>query len=355
MEWVAGALPEPDADQVRVRVEAAGVSAYDVMLRGHWFPGFPSVPYTPGEDFVGIVDKVGTGVADLRPGQRVGGWTFGDAGSYAEYLCRPAAELVPVPDGLDPGDAVALVVNYLTASLALHQTAKARAGERVLVQGAGGGLGSALLQFGREAGLKTYGCDASEKQAQIEADGAVPIDCRTEDVAARTHALTGGGAEVVIDLVGGAGQLLRSWRALRPGGRLVMLGMAGSLQSGTGIILPSLLVLGLLSIWPGGRRVAKGPGMETYPKTHPDWYRQTLAGFFELAARGRLTPRVAERIPLRDAARAHALLEGGGVSGKIVLLSDHGARTEPEGTERTAARKGAAPRSGSGLRSRGAE
>ena len=150
MEWVAGALPEPGAHQVRVRVEAAGVSAYDVMLRGHWFPGFPPLPYTPGEDFVGIVDKVGSDVADLRPGQRVGGWTFGDAGSYAEYLCRPASELVPVPDGLDPGDAVALIVNYLTASLALHQTAKTRAGERVLVQGAGGGLGSALLHLGRE-------------------------------------------------------------------------------------------------------------------------------------------------------------------------------------------------------------
>ena len=159
----------------------------------------------------------------------------------------------------------------------------------------------------------------------------MPIDYRAEDIVARTRALTGGGADVVVDLIGGAGQLLRSWRALRPGGRLVMLGMAGSLQSGTRIILPSLLVLGLLSIWPGGRRAAKGPGMETYPKAHPDWYRQTLAKFFDLATLGRLTPWVAARIPLCDAARAHALLEGGGVNGKIVLLVDHAAQKGASG------------------------
>jgi NADPH:quinone reductase-like Zn-dependent oxidoreductase len=116
LQWVAMDMPEPGPDEVRVRLEAAGVSAYDVMLRGHWFP---PMPYTPGEDFVGIVDKVGTSVTDLEVGQRVGGWTFGDAGGYAEYLCRPAADLVSVPDGLDPATACALIVNYLTASLAL--------------------------------------------------------------------------------------------------------------------------------------------------------------------------------------------------------------------------------------------
>lgn len=100
-----------------------------------------------------------------------------------------------------------------------------------------------------------------------------------------------------------------------------MLGMAGSLRSGTGIILPSLLVLGLCAISRGGRRVVNGPGMDTYPGAHLDWYRQSLAGFFEMATQGRLTPRVAQKFPLRDAAMAHALLEGGSVSGKVVLLA----------------------------------
>lgn len=322
LQWETVDLPEPGPDEVRVRVEASGVSAYDVMLRGHRFPGFPSLPYTPGEDMVGVIDKVGEDVTDLQPGQRVGCWTFGDAGGYSEYLCRPAAEQVLVPDGLDPAVAVAIITNYLTASLALHQAAKVKAGDRLLVQGAGGGLGSALLQLGHAAELQTFGCDALDKHPQIQSDGAQPIDYRLDDVLAHTRTLTDGGADVVIDLVGGARQLLRSWRMLRPNGRLLMLGMAGSLQSGTGIILPSLLLLGLMAIWPGGRRLAKGPGMDTYPRAHMDWYQETLAGFFDMALEGRLVPRLAQRVLLSDATKAHAMLERAEVSGKIVLVSD---------------------------------
>lgn len=322
--WELQDLPEPGPGEVRVRVEAAGVSSYDVMLRSHWFPGAPATPYTPGEDIVGIVDKLGAGIEDLRPGQRVGGWTFGKAGGYAEYLNRPATDLVPVPDGLDPTIAVALIVNYLTASLALNQCAGVKKGERLLVQGAGGGLGSALLQLGREAGVDTYGCDAAGKHAQIRADGAEPIDYRSEDVVPRARELTGGGADVVIDLVGGARQLLRSYRALHSGGRLVMLGMAGTLQSGSKIILPSLMLFGLLKIWPDGRRVATGPGMETYPRSHPDWYRKTLAGLFEMALKQCLQPRVVAKLHLNEAAEAHAMLERGDLAGKIVLVADDG-------------------------------
>lgn len=325
LQWVAMAMPEPGPDEVRVRVEAAGVSAYDVMLRGHWFPGVPPLPYTPGEDFVGIVDKVGARVAGLRVGQRVGGWTFGDAGGYSEFLCRPPADLVPVPDGLDPATACALIVNYLTASLALHQASNVSEGEQLLVQGAGGGLGSAILQLGHMAGLQTFGCDATSKQTQIRMDGASPIDYQSESVVARTRALTGGGVDVVIDLVGGARQLLRSWRCLRPGGRLLMLGMAGALRSGTWIILPSLLLLGFFSVWPGGRRIANGPGMEDYPRANPNWYQDTLSGFFDMAIAGRITPHIADKLPLQEAAKAHAMLEHGEVAGKIILMTSDGA------------------------------
>ena len=328
LEWVAMDMPEPGPDEVRVRVEAAGVSAYDVMLRGHWFPGLPSLPYTPGEDIVGTVDRVGARVMDLQVGQRVGGWTFGDAGGYAEYLCRPADDLVPVPDGLDPATACALIVNYLTASLALRQTLKISEGERLLVQGAAGGLGSALLQLSRDAGLQTFGCDATSKQTQIRADGASPIDYQSEFVVARTRALTGGGADVVIDLVGGARQLVRSWRCLRSDGRLLMLGMAGTLKSGTWIILPSLLLLGLFSVWPGGRRIAKGPGMEDYPRAHLDWYRNTLSELFHKVLAGQLHPHIAHKLALRDAAEAHAMLERGAVAGKIVLITGDRAATQ---------------------------
>ena len=107
-------LPEPGQGEVRVRVLAAGVSAYDLMLRRSGkLLGGPRVPYTPGEDVVGVVDKLGEGVSTLEPGQTVAGATFclGVGGGYAEFICLPASELVPVPTGVDPAEAVCLVAN----------------------------------------------------------------------------------------------------------------------------------------------------------------------------------------------------------------------------------------------------
>ena len=137
MQWVSEKVPEPRAGEFRVRAEATGVSSYDVMLRGHRFPGFPSVPYTLREDFVGIVDEAGGGVRDPHVGRRVGGWAFGDASCYAEFLCHPAGDFVPVPDALTPDVEVFVIVNYLTASLTLHQASNMKEGDWLLVQGAG--------------------------------------------------------------------------------------------------------------------------------------------------------------------------------------------------------------------------
>ena len=149
-------LPEPGPGEVRVKILAAGVSAYDLMQRRSGsLPGVPDVPYTPGEDIAGVVDKVGEGVTSVEPGQGVAGYPRG--GGYAEYLCLPASELVPVPEGVDPAEAVCLVANYLTAHMLLHPTANVQPGERVLVHGAAGGVGSALLELGKLAGLELYG------------------------------------------------------------------------------------------------------------------------------------------------------------------------------------------------------
>ncbi len=322
MQWVENDLPAPRSGEVRVKVEAAGVSGYDIMLRRYWFPGFTKVPYTPGEDIVGIVDAVGDGVETLALGQRVAGWTFGEAGGYAEHVCRQAEHLVPVPSDLDPAVAVSLVANYLTASLALNKTARAMSGERVLVQGASGGVGSALLQLGKLAGLEMIGAGTGDRLAFIAANGATPIDYRRKDFVAGLREMTGGGADVVVDLVGGAQQLWRSYRCLRRDGRLLMLGMAGTARSGIGVVPASLLVVGVLALWPDGKRTPMSPSMLSYPAEHLDWYRDTLSELLAMAADGRVEPVVAARIPLRDAARAHTLLERGGRTGKVVLMGE---------------------------------
>jgi NADPH:quinone reductase-like Zn-dependent oxidoreductase len=313
-------LPEPAPNEVRIKVLAAGVSAYDVMLRSRSFPGFPKVPYSPGEDVVGVVDEIGGEVTTLAVGDMVATWTFGAAGGYTEYLCWPVHQVVPVPADLDPAAAVAVIVNYLTANLAIHECARAKSGERVLVHGAAGGVGSALVQLGGLAGLEMYGTASKHNHELVTEMGATPIDYRNEDFVKRIRELTGDGVDIVFDLIGGARQLWRSYRTLRAGGRLVMLGMAGTHESGTRIIPPSLLMVGALKLLPGTKKLPMSPGMQKYPQEHNDWYRETLMEMFDLAATGKLEPLIAERIPLAEAWRAHEVLERGGHAGKVVLV-----------------------------------
>ncbi len=318
LEVRAEDLPEPGPGEIRVKTIAAGVSSYDVMLRGHWFPG-QKPPYVPGEDIVGLVDKLGDGVSGLEVGQRVALWTFGDAGGYAEYVSTPAERAVPVPGDLDSVEAVALVVNYLTASLAMNQMAGVRRGERMLAHGAAGGVGSALVQLGTLAGLEVYGTASAYNHDLVESLGAVPIDYRNDDFVAQIRELTGDGVDVAFDVIGGGRQLWRSSRALRKGGRLIMLGMASAIKGGVKTIPGSMLVVGLVKMLPNGKTAPMGPGMESYPKEHMEWYRDSLAEFFDLTVTGKLKPVIAERFPLLEAARAHEFIERGGYAGKAVL------------------------------------
>lgn len=321
LQVVEDDLPEPQLGEARVRVLAAGVSAYDVMVRAHRFPGNPRPPYTPGEDFVGAVDALGAGVSTVEIGQRVAGWTFGDAGTYAEYVTRPATQLVAVPEHLDSVTAAALVVNYLTAHLYLHETAGIDSGERILVHGAAGGLGTALLHLGKLAGTEMYGTASEPNHEVVRSLGATPIDYRAEVFEQRVLDLTGDGVDAVFDTVGGGRQLWRSYRSLRPGGRLVPIGSVATETKGVKAIPISLATIGLLKLIPDGKRVPLSPNMMKYPHVHHDWYRETLTDLLDLAASGKIEPVIAARIPLVEAARAHELLELGGHAGKVVLIT----------------------------------
>jgi len=313
-------LPEPGAGEVRVKVLAAGVSAYDLMhRRSGSLPGTPPVPFTPGEDVVGVVDKLGEGVSAVEPGQWVAGYPRG--GGYAEFICLPASELVDVPAGVDPVEAVCLVANCLTAHMLLHPTVGVKSGERVLVHGAAGGVGSALLELGRLAGLELYGTASKYNHELVSALGATPIDYRTEDFVERICSLTGDGVDAVFDPVGGARHIYRSYRALRAGGRLVSFGMAATSKAGVRVIPFTLLMVVLLMLFPGGKRARMSPNLAEYAPAHPDWYKETLAGLLDSLAEGRIKPVVAERNPLLEAGRAHELLERGGYAGKVVLVT----------------------------------
>lgn len=318
-------LPEPSSGEVRLKVFAAGVSAFDLMFR-RWkrLPGAPSTPFTLGEDVAGVVDAVGSDITGLEVGQpaAAGTWTLGIGGGYTEYLCLPASEVVPMPTGVDAAEAVCLVVNYLTAHQHLHHIGQVWAGQRVLIHGAAGGVGTALLDLGRLAGLEMYGTASEGQRDTVESFGATFIDYRTEDFVQRIRELTGDGVDVVIDPVGGARHLWESYRALRKGGRLIWLGSAAVEDKGIMIGLTSELASWGLRLTPDGKQIPRCPTIDKHAAAHEGWYQETLTSMLTSLDEGDLTPVIAERIPLAEASRAHTQLERGGRSGKHVLVTD---------------------------------
>jgi NADPH:quinone reductase-like Zn-dependent oxidoreductase len=164
-----------------------------------------------------------------------------------------------------------------------------------------------------------YGTASAGNLDLVSELGATPIDYRNQDFVERVRALTGG-VDVVFDPVSGWTQLWRSHRALRRGGRLVMLGVAATSRQGIKVIPLSLLMVVLLKLIPDGRRALLLPNAGDKVRSENDWYRDTLTGLMDHLAAGRLKPVVADRIPLAEATRAHEMLERGGVAGKLVLV-----------------------------------
>jgi NADPH:quinone reductase-like Zn-dependent oxidoreductase len=221
--------PEPKPGEVRVRVLAAGVSLPDLMMREGIHPETPALPFTPGWDLIGVVDRISAGISGIEPGQMVAALPI--IGAYAEFVCLSQRELVPVPSGLDAAEAVSLVLNYVTAYQMLDRSAKVRPGQRVLIHGAAGGVGSALLQLGRLAGLEMYGTCSSGGASAVSDLGGIPIDYQDQDFVEEIHRLTRDGVDVVFDSLGGT-HIWRSRKALRPGGRVVAYGLTASLREG---------------------------------------------------------------------------------------------------------------------------
>jgi NADPH2:quinone reductase len=252
------------------------------------------------------------------------------SGAYAECVCLPQHELVPVPSGLDAAEAVSLVLNYVTAYQMLHRSAKVRPGQRVLIHGAAGGVGSALLQLGRLAGLEMYGTCSARGASAVSELGAIPIDYQHQDFVEEMHRRTREGVDVVFDGIGGP-HIWRSREALRPGGRVVAYGLTGSLRGGR---LASgragrrhrfrrLAIFGVYIaggwLLPGRKRVVPY-SIQWLKRRRPAWFRQDVLALFDLLHQHKITPLIAQRLPLAEARHAHELLGQGGVTGKIVLV-----------------------------------
>jgi len=211
-------LPDLEPGQIMVRVEAAGVSFAEVqMLKGRYF-NQPTFPVVPGYDLVGKVEKVGEGADEGLLGKGVAALT--ETGAWTTRVVLDAEKLAPVPGGLDPAEAVAVITNGVTAWQMLHRAAKVRPGQTVVVHGASGGVGTLLVQLARLAGAEVIGTASARKHEYVRALGAVPVDYKSEDVPKRVREIAPEGVNAVFAHVGGPGRV-DSWRMLRRGGTLV--------------------------------------------------------------------------------------------------------------------------------------
>jgi NADPH2:quinone reductase len=314
-------LLEPRANEVRVKVLAAGVSFADIFMRKGVHPeswNLGRTPFTPGWDVVGTIDKIGDKVSTWQIGQMVAALPI--VGGYAEFIFLPSNELVPVPSGLDHAEAVSLVLNYITAYQMLHRCAHIKPGESILINGgAAGGVGTALLQLGNLAGLKKmYGTATYEKKDIVSNLGGIPIDYKSVDLVQEIINLTihddhgKQGVDVVFDGIGGK-SLKSSYEILRSGGRLVAYGGTPTTD------LEYWLMMFTLNLVPDKKEFMLY-SIQTLKRLKPDWFHEDLILLLNLLKQGKIKPIIAAKMPLNEAAQAHELLASGSIRGKIVLI-----------------------------------
>jgi NADPH:quinone reductase-like Zn-dependent oxidoreductase len=302
---------------VRVRVLASSVEYTDVTIRRHLYPWvLRRPPFVIGYDVVGEIDQLGDGVSGFQTGDRVADMTV--LGSNAAYRTLRADRVTRVPASVDAAEAATLILSWTTAYQLLHRAARVQRGQRVLVQGAAGAVGQALLALGRMAGLELWGTARGEHAALIRELGATPIDYQRGDF---TRVLLGG-FDVVFDGIGEDGYR-RSLAALKRGGLLCFYGYSAGVQAQRRM-LTMLMWIARPYLWrwlPGGKR-ARGYSINVIRARHPAWFQEDLERLFGMLATRAIRPRVAERISFDEVAEAHRRLEAGGLEGKLVLCPD---------------------------------
>lgn len=316
--------PEPGPGQVRVRVRASGVNFADILMRMGMYPGAPAVPFVPGYEAAGEIDRVGEGVA-LRPGDRVVAPT--DFGGYSDTLVVPADQVFPIPAGRSYEEAAALTVNYLTAYLALVEHGRLRKGERVLVHMAAGGVGMAAAQICRVFDAEVFGTASPAKHAALREQGVRHcIDYRTQDFEAEVRRATGGeGVHVALDPVGGA-SFAKSYRSLAKGGRLICYGFSAAASG------PRANPLRVAWQWLRTPRFSPFDmmlnnrsvvGLHLGRMKHDrELLMRSMAELVRWWSEGRLAPVVGARFPAAEAGRAHDYIQARSNVGKVILTWD---------------------------------
>ncbi|MFC5219747.1 zinc-binding dehydrogenase [Streptomyces coerulescens] len=320
MRWTKATTPAPPAGHARLRVVAAGVGFTDLMARQGEYLLQRRTPFTPGYELVAEVVDQGRpdGGPAVPPVGTLVAVALAGMAAYTEHLNLPAWQLVPLPQGLDPVTAAAVPLDYLTALSLLDTHGRVRRGDTVLIQGASGGVGQAVAQLGRLAGLRMYGTASASGAARLASQGVTHIDYRSQDFESVVREAEPHGIQSVFDHIGGA-NLRKGYRLLAPGGTLVsyaFTGRPGRMMRDT--------VLGAARVKAMNLRPGRRAALCMVPrelKSDHSWYRTALARVLTMVRDGELAPTVAAVRPLREAADVHRALERGEFSGKVVLTS----------------------------------
>jgi NADPH:quinone reductase-like Zn-dependent oxidoreductase len=222
---------------------------------------------------------------------------------------------------LDPAEAVSLVLSYVTAYQMLRRVARVQSGERILIHGAGGAVGTAMLQLGSTLDLEMYGTASKPKHDLVSSLGAVPIDYQNQDFVAEIAAKTERGVAAVFDHLGGE-HFNRSFQSLRAGGSLVAYGFYNTIMGQGGSVPLDFLRLKMWNLLPN-RRSTHFYSIGPWRKQHADWFYQDLSHLFELLADGKIEPVIWKRISLTEVAQAHDWIEQAVPRGKVVITMDH--------------------------------
>lgn len=313
--------PSPGPGQVLIRVRRAGVNFADVLARQGLYPDAPHPPFVPGYEVSGTVEAAGPGVSGFRGGENVAAFTR--FGGYAERAVADARFVVPLPPGVGFAAGAAIPVNYATAWHCLFDTGTVLPGDRVLIHAAAGGVGLASVRMAKGAGAVVFGTAGSEEKVRFLRDFGVdhPMDYKALDFAGEILKITGGeGVDVILDSIGGA-TIAKDFKILRPGGRIVFLGLASA--SGRGKALALAELVGMPRLQPV-RLLEKSQAFvgvnilrlfDHRPAAAADLVRRC----FRMAADGGALPVIASEIPLEKAADAHRMLQGRATVGKVLL------------------------------------
>lgn len=309
-------LPEPKSGEVRVKVQATSAAFTDTMIRKGAYPDVKEKPpFSPGYDMVGIVDKLGEGVTRFKVGDRVCDLTI--IGSYSEYLCVAENRLVSVPESVDAGEAVSLILTYVTAYQMLHRIGKVQTDQSILVHGAGGAVGSALLELASLENCNIYGTASAKKHESMQQVGATLIDYRHEDFVEKIQRMESGGIDIAFDGLGWQ-SFKRSLRVIKPGGLLVAYGFSEAVRKGKTAVILDFIRFKLSSILPSSRRKTFY-SITALRDQNPDWFAHDLKKLLELLSSSRIKPSIWKRMPLSEAKKAHELIEQSKPIGKIIL------------------------------------